>query len=120
MSFGIYRKGKRKKKNLDLLVTSDNLVKKQNEKETKDVLVCSWRTLAAMVLCSSVAEPGSAVRHSGFSVHVWPSTVTRRSPSGYTLVTLPILPRACCPHWSSIQTDLFNERLPDTARIIYN
>lgn len=50
--------------------------------------------LAAMVLCSSVAEPGKGVRHKGFSVHVCPSTVTLRSPSSYTLVTFPIFPRA--------------------------
>lgn len=35
-----------------------------------------------------------ACRHRGFSVQVWSSTLTRTSPSAYTLITVPLLPRA--------------------------
>ncbi len=70
-------------------------------------LLRSSRSCSLMVLFRSSCARGAAEQHAGLNVHVWPSTLTRKSPSAYTFWTRPILPKAC---------GMWNKRWPMSAK----
>ena len=53
----------------------------------------------------------TGVTHRGLMVHVWPFMLTRRSPSPYTLVIWPVLPRHCRVAWTLARCGIQTDRL---------